>query len=276
MPLQPIVPTWLAINACNDASASGFVDLRTGQPVNAGGLNLGDYFDLTELQANQNSYKAQGLLHWGRYRRVQIDPNATAANVAQGFAGYNTPGQSLQSVAIVTAGSGQTAGAYTLTSSGGGATQNAVIQVVVNSSGTVTAVPTVISPGSGFTSIPTFTLVSGGTVATFLAQMLNNPDIITDFAHADIATQQPRAIFLNSIAPGNFGFVQEEGLATLQMGTTIGTAVRGGLANVLTPGSFTSAAVAPIAATSAGTWIDLPAISGLYRALLAFSPQYVE
>lgn len=276
MPLQPIVPTWLAINACNDASASGFSDLRTGQPINAGGLNLGDYFDLTEQQAYQNSYLSQGILHWGRYRRVQVDPNATAANVARGFAGYLTPGQSVQSVALITPGSGQTAGSYTVTSSGGGATQNAVIQVTVTPAGTVTAVPIIISPGAGFTSIPTFTLVSGGTVATLLAQMLNNPDIITDFAHADIATAQPRAIFLNSITPGNFGFIQEEGMATLQMGATVGTPVRGGLANVITPGSFTAAAIAPIAATSAGTWIDLPAASGLYRALLVLGPQYVE
>lgn len=276
MPLQPIVPTWLAINACNDASASGFTDLRTGQPINAGGLNLGDYFDLTEQQANQLSYKTQGLLHWGRYRRVQVDAAATAANLAQGFAGYLVPGYSVQSVAIVTPGSGQTAGTYTATSSTAGGTQVAVIQYTISSSGTLVGLPIVTQPGAGFTSIPTFTIAAGGTPAAVLAQMLPNADIITDFTHADIATTQPRCIMLNSITPGNFGFIQEEGLATLAMGATIGTAARGGNANVLTPGSFTSAAAGGPVATTAGTWIDSPAINGLYRALLVLTPTYVE
>ncbi len=62
-------------------------DLRTGQAVNAGGLNLGDYFDLTEAEANQLSYTTTGLLHAGRYRRVQVDSGATAANVKTGTIG---------------------------------------------------------------------------------------------------------------------------------------------------------------------------------------------
>lgn len=87
MPFQPILPTWLAINSCNDASASGFTDLRTGLPVNAGGLNLGDYFDLTNQEAQRASYTTNGLLYAGRYRRVQVDSGATAANVKTGTIG---------------------------------------------------------------------------------------------------------------------------------------------------------------------------------------------
>ena len=87
MPLQQILPTWLAINACNDTSASGFSDLRTLQPVNAGGLNLGDYFDLTNAEAKLYSYPTNGILFSGRYRRVQVDSGATAANVKTGTIG---------------------------------------------------------------------------------------------------------------------------------------------------------------------------------------------
>lgn len=87
MPFQPILPTWLALNACNDTSASGFTDLRTGQELNAGGLNGGDYFDLTEKEANTNSNSATGILHEGRYRRVRVDSGATAANVKTGTIG---------------------------------------------------------------------------------------------------------------------------------------------------------------------------------------------
>lgn len=91
MPFQPILPTWLALNACNDTSASGMTDPRTGNPYNAGGLNLGDYFDLTEAEANQASYinstGNQVQLHAGRYRRVLVDSGATAANVKTGTIG---------------------------------------------------------------------------------------------------------------------------------------------------------------------------------------------
>jgi hypothetical protein len=87
MPFQPIVPTWLALNAADDTSPSYFTDLRTGQPVFAGGLNQGDYFDLTNEEANNLSYKTNGILYAGRYRRVKVDSGATAANVKTGTIG---------------------------------------------------------------------------------------------------------------------------------------------------------------------------------------------
>lgn len=92
MPLQQILPTWLAINACNDLSPSGLTDLRTSQPYNAGGLNAGDYFDMTEAEANNASYTTNGTLHAGRYRRVQVDSGATASNVKVGTIGYMVAG----------------------------------------------------------------------------------------------------------------------------------------------------------------------------------------
>ncbi len=74
----------------------------------------------------------------------------------------------VNSVQILTAGSGQTAGTYTLTASAGGAQ----ISVVVAGGGTVTAVPTIISGGKYTTdTTPTFTLAAGGTPATFAVNL---------------------------------------------------------------------------------------------------------
>lgn len=92
MPFQPILPTFLALNAANDASPTYFVDLRTGLPVYAGGLNLGDFFDLTEREANQLSYTTTGTLHAGRFRRIQVDSGATASNVKTGTIGLMVAG----------------------------------------------------------------------------------------------------------------------------------------------------------------------------------------
>lgn len=100
MPFQPITPTWFALNACNDLSPTGLVDSRTGAAYFAGGLNLGDFFDLTESEANALSYvPAAGTsvqLHAGRYRRVQVDSGATASNVKVGTVGLMGAGQQPQ------------------------------------------------------------------------------------------------------------------------------------------------------------------------------------
>lgn len=92
MPYQPILPTWLALNGCNDLSPTGMSDLRTGATFYAGGLNLGDYFDLTEAEANAMSNTTTGTLHAGRYRRVQVDSGATASNVKTGTVGLMVAG----------------------------------------------------------------------------------------------------------------------------------------------------------------------------------------
>lgn len=65
-------------------SPSGLIDTRTGYPYQMGGLLVGGYFDLTEQEAQ--SY-GRNQLHEGRYRFVQIDSGATAANIVQGSIG---------------------------------------------------------------------------------------------------------------------------------------------------------------------------------------------
>ena len=91
MPQQQIVPTWLAWNNCNFTSPTALTDLRTGQPFAAGGLNLGDYFDATNDEAASGSYTTNGTLFAGRYRFVQVDSGAMAANVKTGTVGYLRP-----------------------------------------------------------------------------------------------------------------------------------------------------------------------------------------
>ena len=82
----------------------------------------------------------------------------------------------VQSLAILTAGSGQTPGTYYVGTTGGGGT-GAVASIVVAAGGTVVATPTIVNPGTGYTSTPTFTLVSGGTPATFTPTLSATPTV---------------------------------------------------------------------------------------------------
>lgn len=206
MPLQQILPTWLALNACNDTSASGITDLRTGQVVNAGGLNLGDYFDLTEKEANQLSYTTTGTLHEGRYRRVLVDSGATAANVKTGTIGL------MASLAAIQGDFG----------------------------GTLPASSNVVT---------SYDQAQGGSVGL-----------------------RP-VVFLNTVTPGNYCFVQELGVATVLFKTGLtGTATIGGVVGVTTSGL----ADAPTSATSVlnssiGQAIELPASNTKSRILLNYA-----
>jgi hypothetical protein len=257
------------LNTSNDTSPSGFANVRTYQQTNAGGLVLGDYIDLDNYEAAGLSSPNYGTLFEGRYRRVQVDANATAANVARGKAAYVVPGYSVYGVLILTAGSGQTPGTYVLTGSGGGGS-GAQIQVVVASGGTVTAQPTIVAAGSGYTSAPSFTLSAGGTAATFQAQMVVNSYIVTSRDVSGVILTQGRGVFLNSITPGNYGWIQENGIATILMDATT-TTTAGDTVTPLAPtnGTFRGIAAATAPLYSAfGTAFDAPIASTLIRAVL--------
>jgi len=234
MPFQPIVPTWLAWNNGNFTSPTALTDLRTGQPFAAGGLNLGDWFDATTQEAFQGSYTTNGTLYSGRYRFVQVDSGATAANVKTGTVGYIKGGGSVQSVVITAAGTGQTAGTYTIAASGGYGS-GAVAQIVVGTGGTITSA-TLLQGGNGYVTVPVFTLSSlGGVFGTVIAQMSSSPNLVTSSDVANTTSYGPGpvrpVVFLNSITPGNYGFVQELGIATvLNTASTLQTA--GNFANV--------------------------------------------
>lgn len=221
MPALQALPTWLAWNNCNFTSPTGITDMATGQPIAAGGLNAGDYFSATNDEAASASFTTNGLLYSGRYRLVQVDSGATAANVKTGTVGYLAAGKAVKTAVILTAGSGQTPGTYPVPAnnpSGGGT--GAIIQVIVAANGTVTAQPVVLQGGSNYTTVPTFTLAAGGTPATFVAQLNTTPNVVTSAdAVAAIVPVRP-VVFLNSITPGNYGFVQELGTATVLAGAT--------------------------------------------------------
>jgi hypothetical protein len=270
MPQQQILPTWVAWNNANFTSSSGLTDLRTGQAFMAGGLNVGDYFDATEQEANSASYIANGLLHSGRYRLVLVSSAATAANVKVGTVGYMAPGSVVQSIQVLTQGSGQTIGTYTVAASGGGGT-GATIQVVVSTATAITA--TVLTQGSGYTSVPTFTLVTGGTPGTVQAQLNAPINSVTSYDNA-WTTVRP-VVFLNAITPGNYGFVQELGVVTVLGAAAVGTTTLPAYVNATTAGVVVATA-ATVAASPVGFTIgnalDAPANSILFKALMNYVP----
>ena len=222
MPKQQILPIWGGLNTANSPSATGLVDTVTNQTYNTGGLSVGDYFDLTEQQANSLSNTATGLCHEGRYRYVLLDSGATVANVKTGTVGYLRAGTFVQNVVITDAGTGATPGTYTIAANSGGGGFGATIQVVVGSGGTITSVA-VVNGGYGYVAIPTFTLTATGTTGGAVAAQLNTtPNVVTS---ADVATANETlvrpVVFLNTPTPGNYTFIQELGTATLLAGGAI-------------------------------------------------------
>jgi hypothetical protein len=107
------------------------------------------------------------------------------------------------------------------TTSGGGATTQATYQVVVLTATTVAI--TLLTPGVGFTSLPTATITgTGGTPPTLNVQMGYAVNQVTsaDIASSNGVLVRP-VVFLNSITPGNYGFVQELGIATVLDAATV-------------------------------------------------------
>ena len=209
MPQQQALPAWVVLNAANDTAASGMSDVYTGFPYNAGGLNLGDYFDLTSAEAYRNCKPSTGILYCGRYRRIQVDSGATAANVKTGTIGLL-------------------------------ASQAAASQDIGNIGG---ALPVTMNVVTSY-----------------------------DKAIGNSSSLRP-VIFLNTITPGNFGWVQELGVATV---------LSGSLTNASGPGGAVVSAANGLADTPAGatqpTWTaittmigcayDIPKANGLFRILM--------
>ena len=222
MPLVRGFPTWKNINAVNSISSSGQTDNMTGEPYYGEGLYLGVYADMTNEEAMRASNPNTALLYNGRYRYVQVDSGATAAYVQTGTVGFIRAGSTVKSVVVLTQGSGQTVGSYNVSANlGSGGGSGAVIQVTVTGAAAITVV--VLNPGFGYVSPPTFTLATGGTPGTVVAQLGLSENIVTsadiaigaaNAANAGIGPVHP-VVFLNAITPGNYGFIQESGVATV-------------------------------------------------------------
>jgi hypothetical protein len=287
MPHQQIIPTWLAWNNANFTSESGLTDMRTQQPFQAGGLGLGDFFDATEKEANSCSFAGNlpsqtppsGLLHSGRYRMVQVDSAATAANVRTGTIGYIRIGTTLQGVSISAPGAGGTPGTYVVpipagTAGGTGAS----LQILVAANGTVTNA-VVLQSGFGFSGpqsalafTPTAGAIPGMTTQPTFQLMLNTtPNLVTsiDQANTQFGAVPPRpVVFLNSITPGNFGFIQELGVATLLASAAITPGQV--IIPVVGTGLVSSGAIGP---TALAVSVDAaPAANLLFKAILQYVP----
>jgi hypothetical protein len=273
MPFQPIVPTWTAWNNANFTSPTAMADPITGQQYASGGLNLGDYFDATNQEAASASYTTNGLLFEGRYRYVNVDSGATAANVKTGTVGYLRAGSSVVGVVITTAGSNQNNGTYTIAATGGGGT-GAQIQITI-AYGSIT-VATVLTGGVGYTSVPTFTIGQGGVTGVVAAQLSSTANVVTSYDQT-VVTGVRSVVFLNSITPGNYGFVQELGLATV-LGAASGsnTALPAFVnANINGSGLVTTAAAgnsnSPTGYTI-GQAVDTPQNANLFKIYMQYVP----
>ncbi len=277
MPFQPIVPTWTAWNNANFTSPTALTDFRTGQPFAAGGLNLGDYFDATEQEAFQGSFTNTGILHSGRYRFVQVDSGASAANVKTGTVGYLRAGTTVQSVVVTAVGSGQTPGTYNIPATFGNGGSGALIQVIVGAAGTITSA-TVLLGGFNYVSVPAFSLTTlGGTPGTVVGQLNSTPNLVTSADQVAAGTAVPvrPVVFLNSITPGNYGFIQELGTATVLATGSVGTTTTAALVDA-TPSNnglvvTRAAAGSPIGYTI-GQALDAPGNSVLFKITMQYVP----
>jgi hypothetical protein len=268
MPKQQILPTWLAWNNANFATQSGIQDLRTGQDFAAGGLNRGDYFDCTEQEAMNASALSIGQLHHGRYRFVLVDSGATAANVKTGTIGFLRAGTFVSGAVATTAGSGATAGTYSVplpVNAGNG--NGAVLSITIGATGGISAI-TVAQGGTGYTVAPTITnaqiaaVITGLTGSVVALQLYSSPNVVTSADQANTSkTLVAPIVFLNSITPGNYGFVQEFGLATV-LGSGAGTANNFLNASTTNGTVADSATFGPLTVAQS---IDTP-IAGLFKA----------
>lgn len=105
----------------------------------------------------------------GQIRAGAASPSQSGWNWRWTYSSVGDP-QGVDSAVIATAGSGQTNGVSTINGSGGGGT-GAVVQITI-AGGLLTGVK-VINPGTGYTSVPTFTVAQGGTPGTLTATVGN-------------------------------------------------------------------------------------------------------
>jgi hypothetical protein len=285
MPLQNALPTWLAVNNANFTSPSGMSDPITGFPYEGGGLIAGNFFDLTNDEAANASYTTNGTLYAGRYRFVLVDSGANAANIKTGTVGFIRSGNSVgnvRGVVITNAGTGQTAGTYSIAATvGSGGGSGAIIQIIVGSGGTITSA-TVVNGGFGYNSVPTFSLTAiGGSSGAVVAQLNTSPNVVTSADQVAIGTSiavRP-VVFLNAATPGNYTFIQELGTATVLGKSSISGAAAGAYVNAVASdnGLVTStvATGSPIGSTI-GQALDTPEPSLLFKVQLGYAAMVVQ
>ena len=213
MPQIQAPTTLLAINACNDTTFSGVADRTLGNADLYGDQQAGLYYDFnSNAEALAASQTSVGTLYAGRYRRVQVDSGATAANVK---------------------------------------------------TGTIGIMPSLAAQ-----------IVDGFTTASALAPSVN---VVTSYDQAigNSVGGVRQVVFLNSITPGNWGYVQELGIATvlgkspLTATPAVGDVVVSVATGVVDDPTQSGNPTYAILKTVVGTAIDLPKSNGLFRVLLS-------
>jgi hypothetical protein len=121
----------------------------------------------------------------------------------------------------------------------------------------------VLNGGFNYNSVPTFSLTATGTTGgAVVAQLDTSPNVVTS-ADQGTVTGVPNVrpvVFLNAITPGNFGFVQELGTATvLDAASTVQAA--GQFANVTATTGIMAASGTTCLITTIGQVIDAVASS---------------
>ena len=213
MPQIQAPTTLLAINACNDTTFSGVADRTLGNADLYGDQQAGLYYDFnSNAEALAASQTSVGTLYAGRYRRVQVDSGATAANVK---------------------------------------------------TGTIGIMPSLAAQ-----------IVDGFTTASAPAPSVN---VVTswDQAIGNTAGGVRMVVFLNAITPGNWGYVQELGVATvlgkasLTATPAVGDVIVAGTSGLVDDPTQSGNPTYAILKTVVGTAIDLPKSNGLFRVLLS-------
>ena len=183
---QGIVPT---------ATVSGLDSANNGlrlTPITGGGqMGAGRPVLMTKNSSGVNNNQVSGcsVVQDSSYNTTYTSLTLSGCTLTSGqvskavgtvISGFNTPRNlsyatsqtgvvsvlGVQSVAISTPGSGQTDGIYTINAVGG---SGSGAQIKVTISGGVITNVLIVSVGSGYTSIPTFTVSAGGTAGTLTA-----------------------------------------------------------------------------------------------------------
>jgi hypothetical protein len=266
-------------------SPSGMLGQVSGIPYLGGVLHEGDYCDVSAADLAPYQVQFGSKLYPGRYRFVRLSTRATAANVGYGYVvGYGM-GQTLANAIVAAAGSGYTitatgasSGTVSISSSAAGGTA-AVVSLTL-SAGALSAAQVTFA-GSGFTSVPTFTLSSvltGGSGGSLVAEQSYSPNFISSFDSSSNDLITVRGVALTTITSaqvtaGAWMWIQEQGIAPLYVTTATATAV-GSVA--------TAATAAAVTTTTSGTafvggfvgyTIDTAAATSIVRVNLWLPPQ---
>jgi len=142
----------------------------------------------------------------------------------------------------------------------------------------------VLNGGYGYNSVPTFSLTTTGTSAGAVAAQLDTtPNVVTSYdqiaASPSTALQVRPVVFLNAVTPGNYGFIQELGTATVLGKATsfTGTAIVGAVVQPNTGGVVdVPASNTAVTNASIGLAIDLPVAGNLFKIQLGYAATVVQ